>query len=826
MQDFNNVNENANVCDNFAGSEMFDQFFNNSSAIKLLINHETGAILKASPAAAGLYGYPLDKLLKMNIGEFDMLSKEELKQEMQNAVSMKQNYFLLKNRMANGQIKDIEVYSSPVVINNRCYLYCIVNDVTERLKNEKAFIALRNDFIEALNSLSSPIALIDEIGNIIFLNNCWSAATGKTAPFLCAELKAGDNYFDSLYAKSMTGIRAAELIISEIFNFIATLRDEYIREYEYDGNYFLLKVSCFKSSGNKFMIINENITMQKKIELEQKNNEARLEALNQINSMIEYGVKQIADYALITAINITGSDMGFIGFMDEAESIVTIYSWSAQVMKECQMDKKPIIYKVEKAGYWGEAIRSRRNVIVNDYSAYSEYKKGIPPGHVPINKFISLPVIEDNKIVVIAAVSNKKTDYNELDVKNLEMLFNEMWKIIRRKTYKESIIEANEKLKKLDNIKTDFLSMVSHELKTPLTSIIGFNKIIKKKFEKIILPKSNLNDEQVQKAGKEISDFFDIVLAEGVRLNNLINDVLDISKIEAGKIEWNMQSIDVREIIDSAVKSTISLFQEKKISVEIDIKADLPKITGDLTRLIQVLINLFSNAVKFSGEGTVKCSASYYNDVELLISVADTGVGIGEEEQKSIFDKFKQASNTLNKFNKERGTGLGLAICREIVTYHGGKIWVESKLGAGSVFSFTVPVNYSDNKWITGNVNALSVSLRENIFDTLNYGKNIFVLIESDKRLLNLLEIAVKNEGVEPISFLNPLDAVVSLKNIHRKPDVIIVNQNIQKTSDINLISFVKNDPALFKIPIFIIKYKEEIVDSKPFFTIENYLVW
>ena len=816
------ISENAHEIDNSVNDETYDQFFNSSPAIKLLIDPETGAIVKASPSAVIFYGYPADKFLKMNISEINTLSKEQINQEMQNSLNLNRNYFLFKHRMADGQIKDVEIYAGPVKINNKNYLYSIINDITERLKIEKAFNNLHNDFVEALNSLSSPVALIDEMGNIAFLNNSWC---NKTVPFLGNNLKIGDNFLDALNSKTMTGIQITKLIINEFINFIGTARDEYNYEYEYNGNYFLLKASFFKSSGDKILIINENITLQKKIELEQKNNETRLEALNRINNMSEFSIKQIADYSLDAAINLSNSDMGFLAFMDEAESVLTMYSWSGKVVNECKTINKPIIYKVENAGYWCEAARTRKPVTVNDYSASSVYKKGVPQGHVPIYKFISLPVIEDDKIVLVAAVSNKKTDYNELDVDNLKMLFEGMWKLIKRKIDKETIIEANEKLEKIDKIKTDFLSMVSHELRTPLTSIIGFNKLIKKKFNKIILPELNINDENMQKTCNEISEFFGIILSEGLRLTNLINDVLDISKIEAGKIEWNMQSIDAAEIIDSAVKSTLPLFQEKKLYLEIDIKPDLPKITGDLTRLVQVVINLFSNAIKFSNEGTVKCSASNFNETELLISVVDTGIGIGEEEQKDIFAKFKQASNTLNSSNKERGTGLGLAICREIVNRHGGRIWVESKAGSGSIFSFTVPINYSDNKWIQNNVDALLITLRENIFDILKSGKNIFLLIESDKRLLNLLEIAVKIEDFKPICFSNPLDAIVNLKNIYQKPDVIIINQNIQKTSDINIVSFVKNDPALFKIPIFIVKYKEEIIDSKPFFTIENYFV-
>jgi len=243
--------------------------------------------------------------------------------------------------------------------------------------------------------------------------------------------------------------------------------------------------------------------------------------------------------------------------------------------------------------------------------------------------------------------------------------------------------------KEVDRLKTEFITVVSHELRTPLTSILGFIEIINKKFTENILPHLNMNELKLSKVVNKINKNFKIILSEGERITSLINDVLDISKLESGKVIWNFKEISIQEVITDAYKALSSLFEQKGIPCYIEIQPSLPFINADRERLIQVVINLLSNALKFTEKGYVKCKTELNAD-EILISVEDTGIGIPEEEKEKIFEKFKQVGDLIR--GKPKGTGLGLAISKQIVEAHGGKIWVESELGKGSTFYFTIPL--------------------------------------------------------------------------------------------------------------------------------------
>ncbi len=248
--------------------------------------------------------------------------------------------------------------------------------------------------------------------------------------------------------------------------------------------------------------------------------------------------------------------------------------------------------------------------------------------------------------------------------------------------------EANERLKEMDNMKTEFLSIVSHELRTPLALVLGFARIINKKLEGVIFPFVRVENSKIHKSIRQVRDNLHTIVSEGNRLTDLINDLLDITKIEAGKVEWQTETLSIAEIIEQAAAITSSSFEENELELIRDVQDGLPKVVGDKNRIVQVMINLISNAVKFTEKGSVTCMARRINN-EIMISVIDTGTGIDEVNQERIFEKFGQLRDTIA--DRPRGTGLGLPICKEIVGHYGGRIWVESEPGKGSTFLFTLP---------------------------------------------------------------------------------------------------------------------------------------
>ncbi|WP_420264864.1 cache domain-containing protein [Candidatus Magnetominusculus dajiuhuensis] len=250
---------------------------------------------------------------------------------------------------------------------------------------------------------------------------------------------------------------------------------------------------------------------------------------------------------------------------------------------------------------------------------------------------------------------------------------------------------AYDKLKALDELKSAFLSNVSHELRTPLTSIYGFAEIIKESFEKTVLPHVNIEGKKVERSVRNINENIAIIISESERLTSLINNLLDLTKMEAGKMVWKKDIINVQDLLNHAVRVTSSLFQRKDSSaLIIESEKNIPDTVGDYDRILQVVINLISNAIKFSTDGDITLRADCRSGGHLTVSVSDKGAGIPIEEQEMVFEKFKQLGDTLT--NKPTGTGLGLPICKEIVEHHGGRIWVSSAQGQGSIFSFTLPV--------------------------------------------------------------------------------------------------------------------------------------
>ena len=234
---------------------------------------------------------------------------------------------------------------------------------------------------------------------------------------------------------------------------------------------------------------------------------------------------------------------------------------------------------------------------------------------------------------------------------------------------------ANARLTELDRMKDDFLSTVTHELRTPLTSIRSFSEILHDS------PELDLGERQ---------QFLTIIIRESERLTRLINQVLDLSRIESGRMKWVMADVDLVEVIEHAVASMRHLFEEKQVGLKVFKPEQVPMVHADRDQLIQLVINLLSNAQKFvpSGTGEVAVELTCGRNT-LLVSVADNGPGIPYHEQDKIFERFHQVRS--GKTGNPLGSGLGLAICRGIVEHLGGRLWVESTPGYGATFYFSLP---------------------------------------------------------------------------------------------------------------------------------------
>ncbi|MEX0788186.1 MAG: ATP-binding protein, partial [Anaerolineales bacterium] len=239
--------------------------------------------------------------------------------------------------------------------------------------------------------------------------------------------------------------------------------------------------------------------------------------------------------------------------------------------------------------------------------------------------------------------------------------------------------QALVEMREADRLKTQFLANMSHELRTPLNSIIGFSRVILKGIDG---PISDLQEQDLR-----------AIYNAGLHLLGLINDILDLSKIEARKMELALADLDLAEMIRGVMATAVGLVHDKPVELGVDVPQDLPRLQADTMRVRQILLNLVSNAAKFTERGRIDVVARLTDRQgipEIEVAVSDTGPGIDTQAQAKLFEPFTQVDSSSTR--KTGGTGLGLSICRHLVELHGGRIWVESVAGQGSTFKFTLPL--------------------------------------------------------------------------------------------------------------------------------------
>jgi PAS domain S-box-containing protein len=485
--------------------DVYHSLFKYNKAVTLLINPENFDIIDANNAACDYYGWPFEVITRMKIHDINILPPDKILEEMQNAVDEKRNYFLFRHQLADGQIRDVEVYSSSVIVNSQQLLYSIVHDITERKKAESE-----------LNKRNMQLRIAQKIGHI----GSW-------------ELDLNSGMVDS--------------------------SDEAKRIYGYgtdDAIYPLKEVQA--------VVLPEYRPMMD-------------EAMREL---IEHGVPYDVQYRVARQ-----NDGAILDVHSVAE------------------------YDVEK-----NTIRG---------------------------------TIQD---------------------------------ITERRKAEDALMHAKIVAEAANRSKDEFLATMSHELRTPLTSIIGFSDILKDKMF------GELNEKQ--------NHYVDHILDAGNHLLQLINDVLDLSKVEAGKMELIYERFSPSDAVDEVNTLLSPLAMDKRIKLAIDTDGNIEEIHADRTKFKQVLYNLASNAIKFTPEkGTVSIISGISENM-LRVCVKDTGIGISLEDQAKLFQPFRQLNSYTT--NEYAGTGLGLALVKRFVEMHNGKVWVDSIVGEGSEFYFSIPVNSSN----------------------------------------------------------------------------------------------------------------------------------
>lgn len=452
----------------------------------------------------------------------------------------------------------------------------------------------------------------------------------------------------------------------------------------FDTHYPVLEkyfsIAAFSPAAGQFATVFSDVTATKLTEMERMRNEARLQSLYDISQYRAESVQDLLDFSLAEALRLTDSKFGYIYFYDEEKREFILNSWSNEVMQECAVVEPQTRYDLDRTGIWGEAVRQRRPILINDFPGCNPLKKGYPPGHVELFSYLTIPVFSGERIVAVIGVANKGGAYDETDVRQLSLLSDSVWKIVARKSAEEELVSLNLKLEQRVQERTadleSFTYSVSHDLRTPLRAIIGFSRILLEDYSDVL-----------DIEGKRL---LQIIIDNTHRMGQLIDDLLALSR--AGRAVLHNSHVDMTTLVKD-VSDQLVLDDIREI---IDIRfGKLPSVIGDASLLRQVWVNLLSNAVKFSlpsGKGLIEVGGIPADDEDVFY-VKDTGVGFDMQYADKLFGIFQR----LHSAAEFEGNGVGLAIVQRIVSCHGGRVWAEGRLGEGATFYFSLPRNGAES---------------------------------------------------------------------------------------------------------------------------------
>ncbi len=430
---------------------------------------------------------------------------------------------------------------------------------------------------------------------------------------------------------------------------------------------------------------------------ERKRNEAVNTArLHLIQFASTHSLEELLEEAINQTEMLTGSLVGFYHYLDADQKNISLQAWSTRTKAQfCKAAGHHMHYPIAEAGVWVDCVREQRAVIHNDYASLS-HRKGMPEGHAEVIRELVTPVFRGEKIVALLGIGNKPAAYTEEDIGAVSQIADLAWEIGERKRAEQELAHYHHHLEEVVQERTEelrlardaaeaanmakstFLANMSHELRTPLNAILGFSQLMR-------------GDQALNPSQHET---LEIINNSGKHLLRLINDVLEIAKIEAGKVQLEITTFDLHMLVREVSDLMRLRAQQKGLQLTLDQASEFPRyIQGDEARLRQILVNLVSNAVKFTDTGGVTIRlGTMKKDRYLVIEVEDTGQGISAADQQHLFKPFVQLASG----ETQGGTGLGLSIVHQFVQLMDGRISVTSTEGKGTLFKVVLPLDKAD----------------------------------------------------------------------------------------------------------------------------------
>ncbi|RME51686.1 MAG: response regulator, partial [Caldilineae bacterium] len=431
----------------------------------------------------------------------------------------------------------------------------------------------------------------------------------------------------------------------------------------------------------------------------------------------------------------------------------------------------------------GQAFRQQQTVVVQQNTPQH---LSLLPAHPPgTQAALAIPLhVRQEAIGVLEIISDRPNPFTPDHVAVLEILATQVATSIGNARAYQEQQEVAEKLREVDRLKTQFLANMSHELRTPLNSIIGFSRVILKGIDGPLTELQKTDLTSIHQSGKHLLD--------------LINNILDLAKIEAGKMELNFERVDLKPVLDAITATTIGLVKDKDIEVVEHVPDDLPLIEADETRVRQILLNLVSNAAKFTPQGRIVISARH-TDRHVHIQVSDTGIGIAPEEQENIFKEFTQVDASTTR--KAGGTGLGLPISRRFAELHGGTITVESRLNAGATFTLSLPIFQRPPDGTPPRPQATVAPAAEPASSTL-------LVIDGDPRVTDYYRQYLQNTGLDLVTLHTGEEALETVRTL--QPKAILLDVLLPDTDGWSVLGALKENPHTAHIPVIICSIVED----------------
>ena len=641
--------------------QCYRQMFENNQAIKLLIDPASGEIVDANPAAANFYGYKLEDLKQLKITDINILSEEKVALEMQNVLSEQRSYFLFRHQLADGEVRDVEVYSSPIYIQGKTLLYSIIHDITDRRRAETALQQAKNDLKirvvertaelrESIVQLSQEIAEREKVEAALRESEARFRLLAENSTDMISRHSLDGTYlYVSPACYTLIGYQPEELVgvmsydlfhpddlaaIAQIHEYTLQQSNVYTITYRIrhqNGNYIWFESTARsvwdEQTGNvvEIHVASRDITQRQQAQ--------------ETSIMLATAVEQAAD-----AIEITDAQARY-EYVNPAFEKLTGYT-----LAEVQQQTPATLLRGEDNDAYYDMIWDT----VSSGQVWTGTMIGKRKDGSIYNQEATISPVHSATGVITNYVAVKRD-------------------ITERKRVEVQMQLALEQARELSELKSRFVSMTSHEFRTPLTIMLSSAKLLELYGDKWTKEKNSIHFQRIQIAGKRMTD--------------LLNDILLLGRADADKLECHPHSINLvefcLEIIADLELTDNGQHTITFISPDTDTDACM-----DQNLLMRIFSNLLSNALKYSPVGsTVSFKLSYENELAVF-QVQDQGIGIPLADQKGLFESFQRASNV----GTIPGSGLGLVIVKKCVDLQGGEIIISSEVGVGTLITVTLPL--------------------------------------------------------------------------------------------------------------------------------------